>query len=785
MKKADKELLEDAREKLKNCVSDEEPERRKMLDDLAFCTLDQWDATIRNARENDPNGARPCLTIDKINQYIVQVVNDFRQNRPAVKVRPVDDKADVDTAKILQGLVRHIEEASDASIAYETALESAVQIGVGYFRIGTRYTGSGNEQEIYVGRIPNSFTVYLSPHVMPDGSDSKFGFIVEYIPVEDFKKEHPGKKFSTEDFAELEGTSAETFSWRAESTIAVCEYFYCEYDYEEIDGISQKTNERIRWCKFTGLEVLQKTDWPGKYIPIVEVVGREAHVRGRRVLWGLVRPAKDSLRMNNYWMSAITEKIGLAPKIPFIGAKGQFSGLEDQWKKANTENRPYLEYDPIDVNGNALPPPARVAPALLEVAMVNMTSLIERDVKASLGMYKAAVGDSESQQSGRAILALQKESDTGTFHFQDNGNRSVKHAGRIIVDLIPKIYDTRRVVRIIGEDGEAQAVTLDPEQPQSSMKIREGDKVRQIYNPGVGTFDVAITTGPSYTTARQEAATILTELANSAKDPASAAVMRYLAVKNSDFHGSDEMTRMLKALLPPALQQDPNNPVQIPPQVQAQMQQMQQMMQLAAQKIQELESGEKTKMAKVEVDAKEAAAKLRLAQEEADREAKIAIYKANKEAETKVRVAQIQADCKMREAGLSADTDMSIAFMTGEREKQIADADRQIEVQNANADRGADIMLQSAQMGQDRQLAEQEMAIQPEGQAPAAPQGNMRDMMSGMMQLMANIADDNQKMMQMHEQTMLAIAQMVSNPPQRKVTMTLPSTGKTVTATVN
>jgi hypothetical protein len=364
-----------------------------------------------------------------------------------------------------------------------------------------------------------------------------------------------------------------------------------------------------------------------------------------------------------------------------------------------------------------------------------------------------------------------------------------------MVDLIPKIYDTRRVIRILGEDGETQAVQLDPGQPKSVMKIPQGERVKQIYNLGVGKYDIAITTGPSYTTARQEAATILTELANSAKDPASAAVMRYLAVKNSDFHGSEEMTRMLKALLPPALQQDPNNPQPVPPHIQAQMQQQQMLMQAALQKIQELESGEKAKMAKVQVDAREAEEKIKLEREKADAEAKITIYKARVDAQAKVEVAKIQADCKMREAGLSADTDMSIAFMTGEREKQIADKDREIEVQNAdkdrqveiqtaNADRGADMLLQTAQMGQDKDLAEQEMAMQPEETKPA-PQGNMRDMMTGMMQLMASIAQNNQKMMQMHEQTMLSIAKMIANPPQRRVTMTSPISGKQVIATVN
>ena len=724
--KEHKELLKQARERLKDCVDDESIERSKMRDDLDFCTLDQWDAQIRRERENDPNGPRPCLTIDKINQYIVQVVNDMRQNRPAVKIRPVDDASDPETAKIYAGLVRHIEDVSDASISYETAGESSVKIGLGYFRIGTRYVGDDSgDQEIYVGRIPDTFSVYLGPHIMPDGSDCDYGFVIEEMSVEDFERKYPGKKTSQEDFADL---GADMVSWRKEESITVCEYFYAEYSTEQTDEYEKRT-KRIKWCKLTGVEILMERDWPGRYVPIVEVVGREATVRGRRVLWGLVRPAKDSLRMNNYWMSAITEKIGLAPKIPFIGAKGQFEGVENAWKNANRENRAYLEYNAIDVNGNAIAPPARVAPAPLEVAMVNMTSLIERAEKPALGMQKAAVGDTDSQQSGRAILALQKESDTGTFHFSDNLSRSIKHAGRIMVDLIPKVYDTRRVVRILGEDGAPASATIDPTMQAAHTQVpMPGGALKSIYNLGVGHYDVTVTVGPSYTTARQEAATVLTELANSAKDPVSGAVMRYLAVKNSDFHGSDEMTRMLKALLPPALQQEPSDgQPQIPPQVAAQMQQMQQALQAMGQELQELQSGERQAQAKIKASHDEAMAKQSLAEREAEfnanqereaakRESELAVYKADLDARTKIQVAQIQANCKLSEANIASETDQNISFMQGENEKEMAATQA------------------------------------PEGETAAQPKAGLREVMMGLAQLVAQMAQTNQQMMAQQQQ---------------------------------
>src|SRR3990167_5350780 len=538
-------LLEEARDRLKTCISEESTERNKMEDDLAFCTLDQWDPNVRRDRENDPNGPRPCLTIDKINQYIVHVVNDERQNKPAIKVRPVDDASDVDTAKVYQGLIRHIEDQSNAQVAYLTAGEWAVKVGLGYFRVLTEYEDEkSSNQKICIKRIPNTFNVYLGPHDMPDGSDCEYGFLFEDMPIDDFKRKYPGKKVAKEDFDDL----GDALSWRQEDTIRICEYFYADYEKlpetELEDGSKRPVTKRaMKWCKFTGAEIIEKRDWPGKYVPIVEVVGRESFVKGKRVVWGLVRPTKDALRMNNYWMSAITEKIGLSPKIPFIGAEGQFEGRENEWRKANTENRAFLQYKPVDINGNALPPPQRVAPAPVEAAMIQMTGLIERDVKASLGMYKAAVGDTDPQQSGRAILALQRESDTGTLHFSDNLAISIRHAGRILLDLIPKIYDTRRVIRILGEDGEASSVQIDPGLPVA----KQMNGVKSIYNLGVGEYDVTITVGPSFNTKRMEAAEAMLKITKG--KPEVLQIMGDLMFKSMDWPMADQIAERFKKLL--------------------------------------------------------------------------------------------------------------------------------------------------------------------------------------------------------------------------------------------
>lgn len=538
--KGDELILKNSLDGLRAQIEEEQDERALMLDDLKFCTLDQWPPELRTEREND---GRPCLTIDKLNQYITQVTNDMRQNKPAGQARPVDDLADPDTAKIFQGLIRHVEDRSNASIVYGAAGESIVRIGLGYFRITTDYVSHDSfEQEALIKRVPNTFSVYLGPHTMPDGSDAKCGWIFEKMPKAKFEREFPGKESKTEGF---NGLAPEALSfWLDDEGITVCEYFYTDYEKEELLFLSDGTvttrkkydeqwpdgepetsdisggpkgmppmggmalepikpditetretyTESVKWCKHTGAEILEQSDWLGKYIPIIEVVGKEAHINGKRKLWGLARPAKDALRTYNYWITSLTEKMALSPKAPFIAAVGQLNGREEEWSNANRENKAVLQYNPIDVNGNIIPPPKRQEPMQMEPAIMQILQVMEGNVKASLGMYKASVGDSESQQSGKAILALTRESDTGTYHFGANLGLAVQHSTRILIDLLPKIKNTKQVARIIGEDGKPSLVKLDPNQKESMRKIRDSSgKISKIYNLGVGTWDVTVT----------------------------------------------------------------------------------------------------------------------------------------------------------------------------------------------------------------------------------------------------------------------------------------------------
>jgi len=332
---------------------------------------------------------------------------------------------------------------------------------------------------------------------------------------------------------------------------------------------------KVRYCKINGYEILEQREWAGKYIPVIRIVGNEFEVDGRLYVSGLVRNAKDAQRMYNYWVSQEAEMLALAPKAPFIGYGGQFEGYEDKWKTANTNNWPYLEVNPdvTDGQGTVMPLPQRAQPPMASSGLLQAKSGAAEDIKSTTGQYNASLGMGSNERSGKAILARQREGDVGTYHYGDNLARGVRHVARQLVDLIPKIYDTQRIARIIGEDGDTKMVKINPEQPEPVNKIvdQNGIVLEKIYNPGVGKYDVVATTGPGYATKRQEALEAMAQLLQG--NPQLWAVAGDLFVKNMDWPGAQEMAKRFAKTIDPKLMNDSDEN----PALQAAQQQMQAM----------------------------------------------------------------------------------------------------------------------------------------------------------------------------------------------------------------
>ena len=594
------DMLSIMRKRFQQAISALGESREDEVDDLRFMAGSpdnqwQWPADVlatRGSVQGQTINARPCLTINKLPQHVRQVTNDQRQNRPSGKVIPADDLGDIGVAKIFDGMVRHIEYISDADVAYDTACENQVTYGEGYIRVLTEYCNDQSfDQDLKIGRVRNSFSVYMDPMMQdPCGADAEWCFITEDMLKEEYERAFPDAAPVSSLLAQGVGDSSIS-QWISENTVRIAEYFYYEYKpvtlnlypgnaafYEGSQedrqfkalGVKPVKSRRVqrrqvKWCKTNGFEIIEESDWAGKWIPVVRVIGNEFEVDGRLFVSGIVRNAKDAQRMYNYWTSQEAEMLALAPKAPFIGYGGQFEGYEMQWKTANTNNWPYLEVntDTTDGAGNPLPLPQRAMPPMAQNGLLQAKLGASEDIKSTTGQYDASLGATSNERSGKAILAREKQGDTGTYHYVDNLARAIRHVTRQLVDMIPKIYDTERIARVIGEDGEVAMVRLNPDQPEAVREIRDPNNpavvMEKVYNPTVGTYDVVVTTGPNYLTKRQEALDAMSLLLQS--NPQLWSIAGDLFIKNMDWPGAQEMAkRFAKAIDPKILSDEDKSP---------------------------------------------------------------------------------------------------------------------------------------------------------------------------------------------------------------------------------
>lgn len=578
----DTDLLETAREQFKRCVERERDNRQAAEEDIRFARLDdQWPAEMKAQRTRE---GRPCLTINTLAPIIRQVVNDARQNKPSIKVLPQDSKADPATAEVYSGLIRNIEASSDADVAYDTAIDNAVTGGFGYFRIGLKYACDDNwEQDVVIERIPDPLSVYGDPDsTHHDSSDWNVCFVAESMSKAAFEKRFDRGKDSPRpvdwslmdrlDGGWCEGDQVRVAEWwtreqvtkqltlLSDGSSALLEDYEAKAADYQARGVvpvgkprpvmSYKVTQRL----ITGAEVLETVEWAGKFIPVVPVYGDEVIVGGKRHLRSLIRSAKDEQRRFNYWTTQATELVALAPKAPFMGRKGAFEADEAKWETINTATHAFVEYE-----GEK---PERMAPPPIPAGMLQEALGASDNIKRITGVHDASLGMRSNETSGRAILARQREGDVSTFHFIDNLSRAIRHAGRILIDLIPKVYSTERMVRVLGEDGTPQTVPVGPSpQPgQPGAQVPQG--FDRVYDLGLGKYDLSVVAGPGFTTRREEAAVQMTEFIRAY--PAAAPIIGDLLAKNLDWPGADEMAKRLQAMLPPQVKgEQPPDPEKV------------------------------------------------------------------------------------------------------------------------------------------------------------------------------------------------------------------------------
>ncbi len=613
---SDEDILEDAKEDFERASQAEAENRKEGLEDLRFSRLsDQWPDAIRKQRDREQ---RPCLTINKLPAYIRQVVNDSRQNKPSIRCHPVDSNSDMETAKILNGLIRNIEYTSDADVAYDTALECAVTIGFGYWRVKIDYAYDDTfDLDLSIERVANPFSVYADPNSQSaDSSDWEYCFVTETLTKDEFKR-----RWKNNEPVDWHGYTNLSASWYDDENVMIAEYWKREpskkdivqlsngevvdaevytkqkeiFDIIGITVVKSRTvdSHKVMQYILTGAEVLERNEWAGCYIPIVPVYGDEVNVEGKRYFRSLIRDAKDSQSMFNYWRTTSTEMIALSPRTPFIGKKGAFNSDIDKWQTANTTSHAFIEYDGVE-------PPQRQAMPAPAAGLIQEAMNSSDDIKSIIGIFDAGMGAQGNETSGKAILARQRESDTSTFHFIDNLSRAIRHTGRILVELIPSVYTRDRVIRVLGEDKQPQNVQLG--QPTVTP---EG--VERIYDLTVGKYDVTVETGASYTTKREEAAEQMLELIRVM--PQAAPLISDLLVKNLDWNGSEEIAERLAMMLPDQVKGQNPQVQQLQQQHAMQMQQAQQALQQtqaqlsqASQQLQALQLDHMIDAEKVKID---------------------------------------------------------------------------------------------------------------------------------------------------------------------------------------
>lgn len=571
---SDKDIISEAKEAYRLGLDAESENRQSYIEDYRFARLDEhWPSDVKDARQRE---GRPTLTIPRLQAFIRQVVNDSRQNRPRIRVKPVDSLADVKTAQVIDGLILNIEQASNAAAAYDTAIDCAVSGGFGYIRCDIEYAhGASFDKEIRISRVANPLQVVGDPYSQAvDSSDWNTAFLTTMLTKDEFKRQYKSADPSSWHEADytmmaqpwLDGNEVMIAEWWKRSHVdkvlikltdgrVMYEEIFIGQAQEliagglEVEGTRKTKGYEVTQHLLTGAEVLNTVKWAGCYIPIIPVYGEEMNIEGKRIFRSLINPAKDAQRRYNYWMSAATEIVALAPKTPFIGEQRAFDLEPEKWATVNS-----VSHSHIAIPTGAQIPQRQPLDGGQAVGAISGALAASDDIKAILGMYDASLGQRSNETSGKAIMARQREGDVSTFHFIDNLSRGIQHLGKVIVDLIPSVYTPGMIVRVLGQDGRVGTAKVENRMPGapkpefSPLDEEAPPDSEHVFDLGVGRYDVTVDAGPSFTSRREETANQMIELIRSYPD--AAPLIGDVLVKNLDWPEAEEIAERLKRMLP-------------------------------------------------------------------------------------------------------------------------------------------------------------------------------------------------------------------------------------------
>lgn len=580
----DKKIVNEAKHRFARCSEWEDQSRKRYIEDIKFANGDarnlyQWNLAVRQSRGYGTIDERPCLTVNKVRQHCLQIINDAKQNKPSVRVKPIGNGATFEAAQVFEGIVNHIEYISNAQQAYDTASTFQVQGGIGWWRIVTDFANEDSfDQEIFIRRIKDPLTVYMDPDIREvDGSDASFAFVFDDLSREDFNKAYPQfKDMATQSPLDVTG------DWCQEDHVRVAEYYRVVEENDKLvayndpltgthvierksrmtefafKGIADDPKTKLRdikqkkveWFLIVGNEIADRTDIPGSYIPLVRCIGEETVINGELDRKGHTRAMIDPQMIYNYWSSSAVEMVALQSKTPYVGPMSAFENLETYWDTANSVNHAWLPYNHVDDTGGEIPAPQRQEPPQMAMAYLKGMEVSSDEINAVSGQFQAELGMPSNERSGTAILQRQRQGDNATYHYIDNLAIAIRFTGKILIEWIPKVYDTKRIIKIMGEDGVEEEVTVDPQAQQAYIKHQQQlqNQIKSIFNPNVGRYDVEAQVGPDTGTKRQETFTALTELMK--MNPKLMDVAGDLLFRAADMPGANVIAERLKKMMP-------------------------------------------------------------------------------------------------------------------------------------------------------------------------------------------------------------------------------------------
>ena len=546
------EFLKTAIKRFKYCCDDTDQIRTEALQDLKYKNGDQWNEAAKRQRERD---SRPCQTVNRLASFVNMVTNDGLQNVPAVKVRPVDDSSDPNTAQVIGGLIQHVVSNGDSKTAFDRAYEGAVSCGLGYFRLLTDYSDNKSfDQEVRIEMIDNPMSVYFPVSIIrkADYSDAPFCFIRYKVSKDEFEQKYPDHKDEMTEFCS--GGTGDA-NWIEEKEVYLAEYFTVEEKTETVYLLKNGkvsnvlpegeralrerpvTRRVVKWFTITQFTILDGKKWIGSTIPVFPVLGQEQNVDGKKSYISLTRALREPQAMLNFWWSAFTEQVASAPKAPYLIDGRQVEGYADYWENSNKKPLAFLPYKGIDAGGTPLPPPQRIQPTEVSPGILQGIQTAEQFMKEVTGIFDAGMGATSNERTGKAILARQKQSAVATYHFVNNFNRAVRSLGKALIEIIPKIYDMPRTIRIIGEDQTDRVIQINQEHTDTSGTNR-------LYDLTVGEYDIVITIGPSYDTKRMETVDMMMNLFQT--NPQLTMICGDILARKLDFDDNNKMSQRIK-----------------------------------------------------------------------------------------------------------------------------------------------------------------------------------------------------------------------------------------------